>query len=119
MAKGSKPNKRKTAAAKVNTDWPYLQAAFFCERLIELAAHDLGIDSAEMRRRNLIGAHEMPYSMPRIEPGGPAADTEADSGNYEETLDRCLAEFGWEGKRALQGPAGSLMVYQFCAASYQ
>jgi carbon-monoxide dehydrogenase large subunit len=79
------------------------EAAFFCERLIELAAHDLGIGSAEMRRRNLIGAGEMPYPMPRIEPGGPAADTEADSGNYEETLDRCLAEFGWEEKRASQG----------------
>jgi carbon-monoxide dehydrogenase large subunit len=79
------------------------EAAFFCERLIELAAHDLGIDSAEMRRRNLIGAGEMPYRMPRIEPGGPAADTEADSGDYAETLDRCLAEFGWEEKLALQG----------------
>src|SRR5246127_2673480 len=77
--------------------------SFFCERLIELAARDLGIDSAEMRRRNLIGAGEMPYQLPRLEPGGPAVDTECDSGDYRETLDRCLAEFGWEGKRALQG----------------
>ncbi len=68
-----------------------------------MAAHDLGIDSAEMRRCNLIGAAEMPYRMPRIEPGGLAADTESDSGDYDETLDRCLAEFGWGEKRALQG----------------
>jgi carbon-monoxide dehydrogenase large subunit len=79
------------------------EASFFCERLIELAACDLGIDSAEMRRRNLIGAAEMPYKLPRLEPGGPATDTECDSGDYSEPLDRCLAEFGWNEKRELQG----------------
>jgi hypothetical protein len=34
-----------------------------------LAAGDLAIDSAEMRRRNLISAAEMPYKLPRLEPG--------------------------------------------------
>jgi CO/xanthine dehydrogenase Mo-binding subunit len=53
-----------------------------------------------MRRRNLIGAGEMPYRLPRVEPVGPAGDTECDSGDYRETLERCLAEFGWEEKRA-------------------
>ena len=43
-----------------------------------MAARDLGIDSAEMRRRNLIGAGEMPYRLPRLEPGGPADDTECE-----------------------------------------
>jgi carbon-monoxide dehydrogenase large subunit len=56
-----------------------------------------------MRRRNLIGAGEMPYRLPRLEPGGAAVDTECDSGDYRETLERCLAEFGWEEKRGLQG----------------
>src|SRR6202030_4784624 len=79
------------------------EASFFCERLIELAAGDLAIDSAEMRRRNLISAAEMPYKLPRLEPGGPTADTECDSGNYGEALDRCLAEFDWAEKRQLQG----------------
>src|SRR5437588_4700993 len=79
------------------------EGSFFCERLIELAASDLGIDSAEMRRRNLIGAGEMPYRLPRLEPGGPAVDTECDSGDYGETLECYLAEFGWAEKRALQG----------------
>src|SRR5205085_9537756 len=37
------------------------------------------------------------------EPGGPALDTECDSGDYCETLERCLAEFGWEEKCTLQG----------------
>jgi carbon-monoxide dehydrogenase large subunit len=79
------------------------EASFFCERLVELAAGDLGIDSAEMRRRNLIGAAEMPYKLARLEPGGPAVDSECDSGDYGETLERCLAEFGWAEKRELQG----------------
>jgi carbon-monoxide dehydrogenase large subunit len=79
------------------------EASFFCERLIELAAGDLEIDSAEMRRRNLIAAAEMPYRLARLEPGGPAVDTECDSGDYGEALERCLAEFGWAEKRALQG----------------
>jgi len=81
------------------------EGSFFCERLIELAARDLGIDSAEMRRRNLVGTGEMPYPLPRLEPVGPAGDTECDSGDYREPLERCLAEFGWEEKRALQGRA--------------
>jgi carbon-monoxide dehydrogenase large subunit len=79
------------------------EGSFFFERLLELAAHDLGIDIAEIRRRNLIAADEMPYKLPLLEPGGPGAVTEADSGDYAEPFDRCLAEFGWEQKRALQG----------------
>jgi carbon-monoxide dehydrogenase large subunit len=105
------PNVRVTSTALLTNKTPSgtyrapgrYEGSFFCERLIEVAARDLGIDSAEMRRRNLIGAGEMPYRLPRLEPGGPALDTECDSGDYRETLERCLAEFGWEEKRALQG----------------
>src|SRR3954469_14050489 len=105
------PNVRMTSTALLTNKTPSgtyrgpgrCEGSFFCERLIELAARDLGIDSAEMRRRNLVGASEMPYRLPRLEPGGAAVDTECDSGDYREALDRCLAEFGWEEKRALQG----------------
>ena len=105
------PNMRITATALLTNKTPAgtyrapgrYEASFFCERLIELAAGDLGIDSAEMRRRNLIGVAEMPYKLARLEPGGAAAETECDSGDYAETLERCLAEFGWAEKRALQG----------------
>ncbi len=45
----------------------------------------------------------MPYKLPRLEPGGPAVDTECDSGDYGEALERCLAEFGWAEKLELQG----------------
>ena len=105
------PNMRITATALLTNKTPAgtyrapgrYEASFFCERLIELAAGDLAIDSAEMRRRNLISAAEMPYKLPRLEPGGPTVDTECDSGDYGEALDRCLAEFDWAEKRKLQG----------------
>jgi len=105
------PNLRISATALLTNKTPAgtyrapgrYEASFFCERLIELAAGDLAIDSAEMRRRNLIGLAEMPYKLPRLEPGGPAVDTECDSGDYGEALDRCLAEFDWAEKCKLQG----------------
>jgi aerobic carbon-monoxide dehydrogenase large subunit len=105
------PNIRITSTALLTNKTPSgtyrapgrYEASFFCERLIELAAGDMGIDSAEMRRRNLIEAAEMPYKLARLEPGGPAVDTECDSGDYGEALDRCLTEFGWAEKRKLQG----------------
>jgi len=44
-----------------------------------------------------------PLTPPRLEPVGPVGDTECDSGDYREAFERCLAEFGWAEKRALQG----------------
>ena len=38
------------------------EAVFVMERLIDLVAHDLGLDPVEVRRRNMITAGEMPYS---------------------------------------------------------
>jgi aerobic carbon-monoxide dehydrogenase large subunit len=79
------------------------EGSFFCERLIELAAKELAIDSIEMRRRNLVTDAEMPYRLARVETRDLATETECDSGDYAHALDRCLAEFGWEEKRKLRG----------------
>ncbi|MBO0738233.1 MAG: molybdopterin-dependent oxidoreductase, partial [Alphaproteobacteria bacterium] len=105
------PNIRLTSSALVTNKTPTgtyrapgrYEGSFFCERLIELAANDLGIDCIEMRRRNLVPDAEMPYPLARVEPRDLAAETECDSGDYAYVLDRCLAEFGWEEKRKLQG----------------
>jgi len=74
---------------------------FFRERLFDLVAADLGIDRVAFRRRNLISAAEMPYALARVEPFGDA--TETDSGDYALTLNRCLDEFDWPAKSALNG----------------
>jgi carbon-monoxide dehydrogenase large subunit len=74
---------------------------FFRERLFDLVARDLGIDRVEFRRRNLVSKSEMPYHIAKITPYD--AETEYDSGNYASTLKRCLDEFHWAKKSALDG----------------
>jgi carbon-monoxide dehydrogenase large subunit len=74
---------------------------FFRERLFDMAARDLGIDQVEFRRRNLVAEGEMPYKVATIAPF--ESKDELDSGDYQVTLDRCLAEFGWAEKQKLKG----------------
>ncbi len=74
---------------------------FFRERLIDMAAGDLGLDRVEFRRRNLPTDADMPYPLATL--NLPEKKEELDSGDYNITLDRCLAEFGWGAKTQLQG----------------
>ena len=74
---------------------------FFRERLLDMAARDLGIDQIEFRRRNLVREADMPYKVATIAPF--ESKDELDSGDYQVTLDRCLAEFGWAEKEKLKG----------------
>jgi len=74
---------------------------FFRERLFDMVAHDLGIDQVEFRRRNLVREAEMPYTVATITPF--ESKDELDSGEYQVTLDRCLAEIGWAEKAKLKG----------------
>ena len=74
---------------------------FFRERLFDLVAADLGLDRVAFRRRNLVRVADMPYPLALVQPFGDA--TECDSGDYAATLDRCMEEFDWPGKSALNG----------------
>jgi carbon-monoxide dehydrogenase large subunit len=77
------------------------EANFFRERLIDMAATDLGIDIAEFRRKNLITEQELPYPIDGLVPyEGP---TSYDTGDYVEVFERALKEIGWAEKRHLQG----------------
>jgi carbon-monoxide dehydrogenase large subunit len=73
---------------------------FFRERMLDLAALDLGIDRVEFRRRNLMPAAGIPHKLVTLFPGG---DTLTDSGDYRVTLERCLELFDWEKKVLLNG----------------
>jgi len=77
------------------------EADFFRERLLDIVARDLGIDRVEFRRRNLLTAAEMPYSIATVTPY--EHKDAFDSGDYRLTLDRCLQEFGWAEKAGVQG----------------
>ena len=77
------------------------EADFFRERLFDMAANDLGIDRVEFRRHNLVAEHEMPWELPNVQPLDQGSAT--DTGDYRQTLDRCLEDFGWAEKSKLQG----------------
>ena len=77
------------------------EADFFRERLFDIAARELGMDPVEFRRINLVKPAQMPFPLATIDK--PDKSEELDSGDYQITLDRCLAEFGWKNKLELQG----------------
>jgi len=74
---------------------------FFRERLLDMAAKDLGIDRVEFRRRNLPSEADMPYEMATL--SLPQTGEKLDSGDHHVTFERCLAEFRWQEKSGLQG----------------
>ena len=78
-----------------------VEANFFRERLIDIAAADLGIDPADMRRCNFVAAREMPFSIGRLVNYEPPALF--DSGDFGAAFEKALAEIGWAEKRAIQG----------------
>jgi aerobic carbon-monoxide dehydrogenase large subunit len=68
--------------------------AFVMERVMDRLANELGIDRAEIRRRNLIQPDEFPYDVGvTFQDGGP---TVYDSGDYPAGLERLLEEVGYE-----------------------
>src|SRR3984957_240904 len=77
------------------------EGSFYMERLLEMAAADLGIDRIALRRRNLIGKAEHPYTLATAQPTN--AHDQTDSGDYEETFDRCLKEFNYAEVSKLGG----------------
>jgi carbon-monoxide dehydrogenase large subunit len=70
------------------------EAAFLIERLVDEAAHALGLDPAEIRRRNLIPREAFPYTT--------ATGQVYDSGDYAEALARALAAADYDGLRRAQ-----------------
>ncbi|HMI96083.1 MAG TPA: xanthine dehydrogenase family protein molybdopterin-binding subunit [Micropepsaceae bacterium] len=79
------------------------EGSFFCERLLDIAASEMGIDPLAIRRRNLIRVEEMPYKLANLEPNDGFGVTQCDSGDYSNTFDQCLRESHWAEKFALQG----------------
>src|SRR5947208_2751739 len=68
------------------------EAAYFTERLIEQAARTIGIEPAEIRRRNLIPPGKLPYATPTL--------WTYDSGEFQRLMDKCIELSDWEGYAA-------------------
>ena len=64
------------------------EAAYYLERIMDMYAREIGMDPAEVRRRNYIPASDFPGAT---SPMGFAMDT----GDYEANLDAALEAAGW------------------------
>ncbi len=73
------------------------EGTFARERLLDLAAHELGVDPLELRRRNLLSQQELPLRR-----GLSAIGTEMtiDAGDPRDLLERTIAGSGFERWRA-------------------
>ena len=67
---------------------------FVIERLLDLAAKELGMDRVEIRRRNFIPPDAFPYNNEVIYQD--FAPLEYDSGNYNPIMDKALELIGYE-----------------------
>jgi carbon-monoxide dehydrogenase large subunit len=63
--------------------------SYALERLVEHAAHELGVDPAEFRRRSLVPKDGFPYRI--------AAGFEYDCGDFEGVMDKALRAADWHG----------------------
>ena len=70
------------------------EATVTLERIVDLAAAELGMDPAELRRRNLLAPDEFPLTTP--------TGANMDSGHYAGCLDLALEAAGYEDLRAEQ-----------------
>jgi len=79
------------------------EASYLLERLATAAAKELGLDPAEIRRRNYIQPDAFPYDTP--------VALQYDAGDYEATLDKALdmADYaGFEERRVESAAKGKL-----------
>ncbi len=70
------------------------QGIFLIERLLDLAAKELGIDRVEIRKRNFIPPDKFPYNHQIIDQA--FAPLMFDSGNYAATLKKAVEMIGYE-----------------------
>ena len=64
------------------------EATYFVERGMDMLARRLGMDPAELRRRNFIPSDRFPYAT--------QMGAVYDSGDYAKALDRALENAGWQ-----------------------
>lgn len=86
------------------------EGIYLMERLVEQAARELGRDSVELRRQNLIRPADLPFKS--------ACELTYDSGDFEAVLDAALEKADWQGfaaRRAESARRGKLRGRGLCA----
>jgi carbon-monoxide dehydrogenase large subunit len=79
-----------------------VESTFVRERLLDLVARELGLDPADVRRRNFIDAGALPYSVGTTAHGRPVV---YDSGDYRAAFEAALRELDYTATRARQAEA--------------
>lgn len=75
------------------------EAVYLCERLLDRAAQELGLDRLAIRRRNFIPPRAMPYRTP--------TGSVYDSGEFAQAFDKTLQLADWDGFDARRAEARS------------
>ncbi|WP_409328866.1 xanthine dehydrogenase family protein molybdopterin-binding subunit [Trujillonella humicola] len=78
------------------------EATFARERLLDIVARELGVDRAEVRRKNLLTPEEMPHDTGLV---SLEAAVVLDSGNFPAGLDKALEMIDYAGFAARQQAA--------------
>ncbi len=90
------------------------ESTFLLERLMDVIAHDTGMDRIALRRQNFIPADAFPYQTP--------VALQYDSGDYQTTLTSALKVADWDGfearrtKAAAQGKLRGIGVSTYVEA---
>ncbi len=90
------------------------EAAYILERTMDRIAHELGLDPAEVRRRNFIAPDAFPYQT--------VTGMQYDSGNYQAALDKALAladYAGWREKQRERREASTAAMERSLRSAYQ
>ena len=77
------------------------ESCYFRERMLDIVARDLGIDPAELRRKNLLQPSDMPHTVGVTRPGMP--EMVYDSGNYPQVLEEALRAIDYPDAKASEG----------------
>ena len=85
-------------------------AVFVMDRAVDRLAHALGLDPAEIRRRNFVQADEMPYDTGQLyRDGQPLV---YDTGNFPEALEKALEAIDYDTFRAEQDALRARGIYR-------
>jgi aerobic carbon-monoxide dehydrogenase large subunit len=86
------------------------EAVYLMERLVDQAAHEMRLDPAELRKKNLIRPDAYPYET--------RTGWVYDSGNYAAAMAKCQALADWDGYAARRAQSEAAGKYRGRAITY-
>jgi 2-furoyl-CoA dehydrogenase large subunit len=85
-----------------NRGYSRMQQLWLTERIVDIVAHELGLDPVEVRKRNYVRADEMPYTTPN--------GCVYDSGDYARCLDIALELIDYDAVRERRGEQDGTLI---------